>query len=443
MNLRDVVVALDQARPGRLQWRTFAICFVVMLIDGFDMQVLPFTAKGLLHDLGAAPSSLGLLVSAAIFGMVLSSMVGGILSDRFGRRAVVLGGVLLFGVFTVAKAYVGSFGHLLVLQFLTGLGLGGVFTNVLALTGEYAPLRHRRFAVTMVSAAYPMGGILASWVTAVLLAAIGWRGMFWVGGGSALVICAIAAVTMPDSVRQLVLQSRAPHRVRQIMAAIVTMDVEDVVWISTEERPARSPVSALFTGGRAVMTIVLAFAMMMSLLGGYFVTSWSPLLFSLAGLTPQRAAIAASMLPTGAVVGSLIWGKFSDSIWPPLVLGGAAGLSVVCYCLVGHVTGAYGVLLAVVLLGGMGMGVQNAYNGFVTSLYPTAMRGTALGVIVGIGRIGSIAGPLVGGALLGARWSVPSLYYVAAAASGGIVLAMLLLSAMPGLRDIVRASRHV
>ena len=438
----DIARVIDNAPITRRHLVIFVLCILTMIIDGFDMQVLPYTASALLPALNAQPADLGPLVSLSIVGMLLSGFVSGMLSDRLGRRAVIVVGLFAFGLFTIAKGMVTTYGQLMLLQFLAGIGLGGVFINALALAAEYAPLRHRRFIVTTVSAAYPFGSIVAGHVTAEWMAQIGWQGVLIVGGVLALAMGVIAAGGLPASARQLVMQGRQPAVVVKIMRRIAPEYPPQTLWTSSEERVEQSPVWTVFAGSRRWMTVILSTAMAISLMTGYFVNSYSPILFHRAGLTPERAAIAASMLHAGAVVGAMMWGRLTDWFWPPLVLGCAASIAVVCYTMIGHIADNYHALLIVLSIGGLGMGVQNAFHGFASSLYPTSMRGTALGTIISLGRVGSIAGPMLGGVLIASGWPTTTLYHVAAATAAGMVLCMAAITGLPATRRLVVESRR-
>jgi AAHS family 4-hydroxybenzoate transporter-like MFS transporter len=229
--------------------------------------------------------------------------------------------------------------------------------------------------------------------------------------------------------------------VEALMARIAPSFPRGTPWITVEAKPTTLPIVEIFKDGRGALTCLLAAAVMFSLMSGYFVVSWSPMLLSVVGIKLSQAVIAGSMLQVGAVIGALIWGRLADHVWPPAVLAGAAMLSVVCYSLVGHATSSFALLICVLFVGGMGMGVQNTYNSLISSLYPTAMRGTALGLIFAVARNGSIAGPLIGGALLAAGWTTSKLYYVPAASLLVAIVCMVLVSILPQPRRIISGSQ--
>jgi AAHS family 4-hydroxybenzoate transporter-like MFS transporter len=440
----DVATLIDSRKPGRLQYLTFVICFFAILIDGFSVQIVPYLAPALMKDIGIEKPLLGTLVSAGLLGMALSGLICGLLADKIGRRKVIIACLIVFGALTAIKGLVHSYNGLLLLQFISGFGLGGAYPNVLALTAEYAPVRVRSFTVTCVSCAFPAGGIFAGYFTAAIIPTIGWQGIFFVGGGFTLVIAALSYIYLPESVRYLALKATASAQIARIMAKIApdVVVAPGLQWMSSERRLKDWAIKELFQEGRAVITVLAAIGVMMSLISGYFVISWSPLLFNLAGVPLNLAVIAGTMLPAGAVLGALIWGRLVDRIWPPAALAAAAVVAAICYCFVGHLTANYKLLVTVLFIGGTGMGVQNAYNGFIASLYPTRVRGTALGFSLGTARIGSILGPFIGGTLLAAKWSIVQLYYVPAAACLIAVLGMLLATVLPGPRRLIAASRN-
>jgi MFS transporter, AAHS family, 4-hydroxybenzoate transporter len=437
----DVAKLVDDAKLGRSQLLTIGLCFLAMAIDGFDMLILPNTAPLLLRALHIDSSRFGLLVSVSLFGMLLSGFGGGLLADKVGRRGLIVGGLTLFGCLTVAKAHATTYNSLLVLQALTGIGIGAVFINVLALSAEYAPVRNRRFLVTCVSSAYPLGGVLASYAAAGLGPVFGWAPIFVLGGAAALILSGLCVAFLPLSVRQLVLQGRPAAEIERIMVKIVPIPAGDVQWVTSEVRIPKTPVRHVFAEGRAAVTGILTVAVAATLMSGYFVISWSPLLFNMAGMSPSRSAMVGSMFPFGAMIGSWIWGRLSDNMWPPAVLGFASLLGAVCYGLIGHTLFSFPLLMTVVVVGGFGMGVQNAYNGFITSIYPTAVRGTALGLIIGISRLASTLSPLLGGVLVAAHWNIDLLYFVPAGLLAVGFLCMILINLVPSSRDRIVATR--
>jgi AAHS family 4-hydroxybenzoate transporter-like MFS transporter len=437
----DVATVIDLNRLSKLQYRVFFLCFSVLLLDGFSLYVLPYAAPAAFRELHISRSLLGTLVSAGLLGMVFSGLIGGMLADKFGRRPVILVSILIFGVTTIAKAFAPNYTILLLLQVASGFGFGGAAMNVMALAAEYAPSKTRRFIVTCVSCGYPLGGILAGYTTAIIEPLLGWRSAFILGGTAALLMFVICQFSLPNSVRQLILMGRSPRRVQTIMHVIAPQTANNTSWTSSEQKLGGLPITEIFKQGRAILSCLLALVMMVSLMTGYFITSWSPTLLNGSGIPMSKALIASTMGQAGSVIGALIWGRLIDRLWPPAIFVAAAMVAAVCYSMIGHAVVFYTLLLAVFFVGGLGTGVTPAYDGFITSIYPTAMRGTALGFINGVGRLGAAVGPLVGGLLVAANWDIVHIYYVPASALIVVIICMASISFLKTPRHIVALSR--
>ena len=433
----QIASALDESKISFAQYGVFILCFLAMLVDSFDAQILPYVGPALTADLRIEPVLLGGLISAGFMGTIAGGLFGGMLADRVGRRVVILSGLLVFGLGTLSKGLAHDYSTLLSLQIVTGLGLGGVFVNVLALTAEYSPARSRRFIVTCITMANGVGGILAGYATVLLTPDYGWRAVFIFAGIVTIAILLLCLIGLPHSLTQLTLMGRRRDYVSRMMARIAPDYGTNTVWTTAEPQVSKLPLADIFRDNRAMLTIILCVASLSNFLAIYFVTSWTPTLMSVSGLDLQQSVTASMLIPIGAIFGSLLWGRLADLAWPPLVLGLVAALSVACYLIVGYTTHEYQLLAIVLFISGMSTGILSAFNGLVSSVYPTSIRGTALGFVLGVGRAGSIVGSMAGGALLGMGWSAPELYRVPAAAAGVTILCMVLLTILPWPRRLI------
>ncbi|BBN53233.1 hypothetical protein TRE132_13580 [Pseudomonas chlororaphis subsp. aurantiaca] len=138
-NCLDVQSFINAQPLSRYQWRVVILCFLIVFLDGLDTAAMGFIAPALSQDWGIDRASLGPVMSAALIGMVFGALGSGPLADRFGRKVVLVGAVLLFGAFSLASAYSTNVDQLLVLRFLTGLGLGAGMPNATTLLSEYTP----------------------------------------------------------------------------------------------------------------------------------------------------------------------------------------------------------------------------------------------------------------------------------------------------------------
>ena len=412
----DVTALIDRRPITGYQWMIFALCALTMVVDGFDAQAIGYVAPALAKSLGLAPGSLGPIFTAGVFGMALGNLGFGLLSDRLGRRTVLILSLALFGTLTLAKTFARTGEEILALQFLAGLGIGGAYPNALALAAEYAPAARRNVIVTSTAIGFLVGTWLGGFLSAMLLPAFGWQAVFVIGGIIPLVIAACAAAGMPNSVRQLVLRQGDPCSIARIVARLApeAPSGPGVSYAVQEDQPGGFPVASLFRDGRAIYTALMWTTVFMLLMATYFVFSWVPTLFTRAGLPLQLSVFAATAFPLGSAIGSLTLAPFLRQPRALLAVSATAALYACALAAMGHSTGSYPLLLGVVFLAGLGSGAQGVTHALNVAVYPTLIRSTGVGWATGIGRLGSMAGPLLGGLLIGWQWDTTSIFHLAA-----------------------------
>lgn len=226
MNQPSVGINLDvqsfiNAQPlSRYQWRVVILCFLIVFLDGLDTAAMGFIAPALSQDWGIDRASLGPVMSAALIGMVFGALGSGPLADRFGRKVVLVGAVLVFGAFSLASAYSANVDQLLVLRFLTGLGLGAGMPNATTLLSEYTPERHKSLLVTSMFCGFNLGMAGGGFISAKLIPAFGWHSLLLIGGILPLLLAVVLLVWLPESARYLVVRNRGTDRVRKTLSPI-------------------------------------------------------------------------------------------------------------------------------------------------------------------------------------------------------------------------------
>lgn len=363
------------ASTGNLVSRTVTLCFVTALFEGLDIQSMGVAAPKLAPAFHLGPGSLGLVMSASTFGLMLGAAGGGWLSDRFGRKAIIVLSMLALGIFSLATTVAVTVPQLVLIRVCAGLGLGGAFPTLIALVSEITAARLRVTALACMYCGMPLGGIGAGLVAT--FAPSDWHNIFYAGGLGPLLLVPILAGGLPG---RLTVQAYAASD-RAIASA------------HSQER-----ISQLF-GSRATTTVLLWTAYFFTLLVVYLLLNWLPSLTLGRGYTHAQAATSSIVLNCGAVVGSLILGYLSDR-------GRAATILTVTYV---------GMIVSLLMLasplretflpgafaaGFFVIGGQLVLYALAPTLYPQAIRGTGVGVAVAVGRIGSIAGPLLAGSLL-------------------------------------------
>ncbi|MEO8642697.1 3-(3-hydroxy-phenyl)propionate transporter MhpT [Pseudomonas sp.] len=381
--------------PSRRTTLTIALCFIVALIEGFDLQAAGTAASGLRQTFALDPKFLGWVFSAGIIGLLPGAFFGGWIADRIGRKKILIAAVLLFGVFSLSTAYVSSFSGLLLARFMTGLGLGAALPNLIALCAEAVGEQRRGTAISIMYAGVPLGGALAAVVA--MLFTEHWQTTFIIGGLAPLLVVPLMILLLPES---------SAFRQQQ---GTVTM-------------ARTSTGQALFGEDRARVTLALWLSYFFTLTVMYMLLNWLPSLLLEQGFSKAEAGLVQMLFNIGGALGSLLGGVLLDR---------CNGVKVVLF--------VYAALLAALAGVGLSVGiVPMAIAGFCAGLfvmaaqlvlyalappsYPTSVRATGVGAAVAVGRLGSVAGPLAAGQILAAGAGTTG---VLLATSPGLVIAAL------------------
>jgi AAHS family 4-hydroxybenzoate transporter-like MFS transporter len=292
--------------------------------------------------------------------------------------------VLLFGLFSLLTATANTLTELILYRAATGIGLGGAMPNLVALTNEYAPARSKSTLVMLMFCGFPLGSVIAGLSATPLIAQYGWSSIFVVGGVVPLAVLPLLFFALPESPRFLC--KAEPYALKPVGAH-------------------HSVVGRLFAEGRGRMTSLLWTAFFSNLLVMYFLVNWLPSLLRDSGVSLQVAILSTALLNLGGAIGAVVLGWLLDRFNPLIVLGSVYASAAVFIVQVAFSGSNTELLLVGAALAGFGVvGAQIGLNAVCAQLYPTSMRATGIGWALGVGRIGSIMGPLLGGMLLDYGW---------------------------------------
>ncbi len=399
----DVGALVDKTPLGWFHAVVLLNTCMVMFMEGYDMQVTAYAAPAIIKAWHLTSAYFGPVFGFGLFGYLLGATALGHLGDRFGRKRVIISGSFVFGAFTLAAAFATSLTQLLIVRFLAGVGIGASIPAAIALTVEYAPAHLKARIISVLFLGYTLGGTLGGFIAAKLIPSFGWPAVFQVGGIAPIILAAIAAFTLPESVRFLALQHDRPDRVRAILSRFHgdLSFSNDTDFVVAEEKHQGLPVKHLFTDGRAAMTVLLWIAFASSLLGHYFLTSWLPTILAGAAVPLTYAIISAALLQGGGGIGGLFicWLSDKKSI---LFIALAFCLASPLILFIPQVRGS-SLLILCFLVGFFLVGGQIGLNSIAGTMYPTDIRSTGAGWALGVGRIGSIMGPVLGGLLIAMR----------------------------------------
>ncbi len=414
INVSEVIES--QAASGFL-FSLLALVAAASFLEGFDAQIQGYTAPmitKLWHIKRADFTPVFVFFS---LGIMLGAIVLGNLGDIFGRRIMIIGGVLLFGVFTVAGVFCGDVTSLSATRFFSAFFLGGAAPNAIALVIDYSPHRRRGLNVGIMYTLYTTGGAGGGFLSAWLLPHYGWHSVYWVSGCLAVIFSGVLAMFLPESVRYMIVR----HKHRAALAATMHrlsphLAIDSGTQFFMQKATERQPwVGELFAQGRGVMTVALWMAYGLGLMGLIFVTSWMPTVFADSGISISRSVIATSIYQGGGAVGSVLFGWMLDRKHGILRLAGLCLLAVPIIIGIGHATFLPVLLLVLAFLAGVCIvGTQTGLNALSGGLYPTYLRSTGAGWTSGVGRIGAIIGPILGGVLIGLHLSLAMIFTIVA-----------------------------
>ncbi|HEY6214343.1 MAG TPA: aromatic acid/H+ symport family MFS transporter [Vicinamibacterales bacterium] len=359
-----------------------ALCAMVTFTDGFDTQAIGYVAPAIVKAFGVERTALAPVFAVGLFGLMLGALAFGPIADRVGRKPVLVFCTAFFGLCALLTTQATTVNELFYFRFITGLGLGGALPNAIAITTDLAPARLRATTVMVMFCGFSIGAAVGGFMAASLLTRYGWPAVFVAGGIGPLVVALLLVGYLPNS---------------------------------RTHRPERLPVAQLFESGRSSMTILLWIVFFMSLLDLYFVTNWLPTLINDSGIALDRAVLVTAIFQLGGTVGTLTLGQLFDRLPPFRVLAATYLVAAALVAAIGLVAASIDALFIVAFGAGFCIvGGQTGANALTATVYPADIRATGVGWALGIGRIGSIVGPLVGGLLLTLKWETHDLFFVAA-----------------------------
>ncbi len=408
---------LGNSTVGPLQRRVFLLCGLCLIIDGFDVQAMGYVAPAVFAELGIPRPALGSLLAAANFGVLIGSLVFSPVADKIGRRPVLIGATVFFAVLTLATAFAQTLDQLFWLRLIAGIGMGCIIPNATALVGEFSPRARRVTLMMTITVGFTAGAALGGFVAAWMIEAFGWRSVFLVGGGIPLAIALVMTTSMPESLQFLAVRRTNPKALAKWLRKLdPTLQVDDrTVYVANEESKGGVPVMHLFLDGRAAVTLLLWVVNFMNLLSLYTLAGWLPTVLTGIGYSTQTAVLVGTVLQVGGTIGTfgLAWLIARGGFVP--MLTATFAVAVVSIAVIGSPGLSTALLFVVVFVAGWCIiGSQPGVNALAATYYPTYLRSTGVGWGLGVGRVGAIVGPLIGGTLMAQQWNTQQLFWAAA-----------------------------
>jgi AAHS family 4-hydroxybenzoate transporter-like MFS transporter len=439
----DVQDFLNQHRFSAFQWGIFALCFLIVLLDGFDTAAIGFIAPSLLKEWGLSKAALAPVLSAALFGLAAGGLTAGPCADRFGRKTVLVVAVALFGAACTWSAFSRDLTELTVLRFVTGLGLGAAMPNAVTLMSEYCPDQRRATLTNAMFCGFPLGAALGGFLAAWMIPHFGWRSVLLLGGVVPLLLAVAMLAWLPESVRYMVANKLPAARIRAALQRISHAAAQAQSFCMAEKAAAgaadggKSGLRVILSRPFIVGTVMIWLAYFMGLVIFYSLINWMPILFKEAGLDARTATLAASLFPLGGV-GAVFLGLLMDRFNPNRVIALCFSLSAVSIYAIGLSAGSVGLLMAVVFIAGTLMNTaQSSLPALAAAFYPTCGRATGVAWMMGVGRFGGVAGSFLVAELARRQVGFEGIFAVIAVA--GVLATLALLVKHRGDPDVPEA----
>ena len=393
----------DQINSGDMssyQVAVVGLCTLINMLDGFDVLVMSFAASSVARDWSLSEIDIGILLSSGLFGMALGSVVIAPFADKVGRRTLVLLCLLIISIGMLGAAIASDQYQLTVLRFVTGLGIGGMLAALSALVSEYANDSKRGLCMSILQSGYPLGAIFGGIISVYLLQEYGWRSLFVFGGLASIAMIPVAYWRLPESIDFMLLSNNRglSERVEKIAQRI---KISNFQTDPNPEQILKTNHLDLLSSEFLRNTICIWLGYFCLMFSFYYVASWTPKLLVDAGLTTTQGVSAGIYLQAGGIIGALILGSltayFRVNVLTAIYLF-LAVLSMTIYGVGG--LGLSGLMICAAIMGFFLIGAMIGLYTIAPVIYPARVRVTGIGTAIGLGRVGGILAPLMGGYML-------------------------------------------
>ena len=412
----DVGRLIDDSGRNRISITVILLCGLIMIMDGFDYRIITVAAPLIISDWDVSDGVFSYVFSAAFVGYFFGAIIFGWLSDRIGRKKMLMLTCFIFSVGTLLVYFTNSLESLITVRFFTGIGIGGAVPCAITLTSEYSPLKQRGKYVSIMYSGFLIGIVLGGFLAGYILERFGWRPLFLVGFFAPLAAIIIVGFKLPESIRWL---SAREHTIcqralivrllPQIAPGVKFDDSTKFVFTTVKHKGS---IRNLFAGRLMWTTPFIWAYYAFSSLAVFFISSWTPRILTIKGYTASPAAYITGSIDIVVTIGCLLSGIFFDKVG---FRKGAILYLVASVCII--FTGGLESISFVLLLM-MGSLFINSGHMAVTILapiiYPSECRNLGGGVAIAAGRFGAIVGPPIGGILLDTKLPMETLLGIVA-----------------------------
>lgn len=402
MSLIQIKHNMDAAKMSGFQWTIVFICLLLYIIDGYDFMIMAFVASAVSKEFAINGAQIGTLISAGLIGMTISSLFIAPLGDKYGRRTLILFSALLCGISMLGAFLATSYNGLLIVRFLSGIGIGGMQIGCMLLTAEFSTKKVRGFNLALLAAGYGAGAALGGVMAGIFLSQHAWRHAFMFGGMITLVLSIVAFFIIPESLDYL-MNRQPPKALEKINKTLNKIKINTLTALPelTVTEKSKGSLNQLFTNRYLAQTLALWLATFFLFYGFYFIMGWTSKLMAQAGLTPEAGVRIGTWVSVGSILGSLTLG-FLTTRFKILHIETVFMLCVAAtiFIFVNSTSNLPVLPLIAIVLGFFLNGCMAGIYAISTMVYDADIRSTGVGFATGMGRFGGIASPIIAGMLL-------------------------------------------
>lgn len=409
----NIQQAIDDTPFSRFHWVIIVLGFLVLAIDGFDTAAMGYIAPTLSADWGIKKQDLGPVLSAALLGLSFGALLAGPISDRMGRKRVLVFSCLFFGLASLGTAYAETLNMLTFWRFLTGLGLGAAMPNAITLVSEFAPKRCRSMAINTMYCGFPLGAAGGEVISSWLIPSYGWHSVLLAGAIAPLTLTVLLVLFLPESVKYLVHRGKSVTQVKRIAQRFMSGSLEQVTQFYLDEDKVtvkKGSVAQLFSMPWLPGTLMLWMTYFMGLVIYYVLLSWMPTLMLGMGYPLAESAWLTSLFTFGGTAGILLAGWLMDRWEAHKVVSLGFMLTMLFALALGFEHNHIVLFGTLIFLMGIAMnGAQSGLQTLAATFYPTHCRATGIAWMQGVGRFGGVAGTMMSAQLLSLQWQADSI----------------------------------
>jgi MFS transporter, AAHS family, 4-hydroxybenzoate transporter len=411
---------IDNGKASGQQFLVIGLCMFLNMLDGFDITAMSIVNTAVGAELDLTPDRLGLISSAALFGMACGAMFLAPISDIVGRRTVIICSVFMVSGSIMLTAKADSLTAFIILRIISGLGAGAMLASQAALAIEYSPEKYKALSVALVTSGYPLGAMMTAVIGGFIMPEYGWRGMFWFGGGLTLLMGLVTWIFLPESLQFLI--DRRPkgalEKINRTLQKLGKTEIGQLPDIGNSQDKNNSANAIdnfqdLFRNDywKPTLTIWASFLLCFSTM--YFLMTWIPALMEYSGFTAATGRTAFFLFNLGGVIGIWLLGAISTKAKLSNIVSSFLLMSAVLLIVFAASPNQRTLLLSLVLF--IGILFQGGFTGLyavAAKVYPASFRSTGVGWAIGLGRAGAVIGPGAAGFLIAAGFDMSANFYI-------------------------------